>query len=35
MDPRPKQRAYRFANRSTTKTYNVILTALCLNYRTT
>jgi hypothetical protein len=35
MDPRPKQRAYRFANRSTTRTYDVILRALCLNYRTT
>jgi hypothetical protein len=35
MDPRPKQRAYRFANWSLTNTYPVILTALCLNYRTT
>ena len=35
MDPRPKTRAYRFSNRSTTRTYDVILRALCLNYRTT
>lgn len=35
MDPRPKTRAYRFANRSTTTTWPVKLTALCLNYRTT
>jgi len=35
MDPRPKQRAYRFVNRSTTSTYPVALKALCLNYRTT
>lgn len=35
MDPRPKQRAYRFANRHTANTFDVILTALCINYRTT
>jgi hypothetical protein len=35
MDPRPKQRAYRFVNRSTTTNYNVILKAHCINYRTT
>jgi hypothetical protein len=35
MDPRPKTRAFRFSNRSTTRTYDVILRALCLNYRTT
>jgi hypothetical protein len=35
MDPRPKSRAYRFVNRHATDTFDVILTALCLNYRTT
>lgn len=35
MDPRIKQRAYRFVNRDSGAAYNVSLSALCLNYRTT
>ena len=35
MDPRPKTRAYRFANRSSTTTWPVTLRATCINDRTT
>lgn len=35
MDPRPKQRAFRFANRSASNAWGVTLRALCINYRTT
>ena len=35
MDPRIKQRAFRFVNRGTSNSYNVQLALLCVNYRTT
>jgi hypothetical protein len=35
MDPRIKQRAFRFVNRGASGAYNVSLSLLCINYRTT
>jgi hypothetical protein len=35
MDPRIKQRAFRFVNRGSSASYNVALSLLCINYRTT
>jgi hypothetical protein len=35
MDPRIKQRAYRFLNRHPSTAFGVLLKAACLNYRTT
>ena len=35
MDPRIKQRAFRFVNRGSNAAYNVQLALLCVNYRTT
>lgn len=35
MDPRIKQRAYRFVNRGATGTWPIALSTLCINYRTT